>query len=131
MFKIFNKKYRFFKEKVEAVTKQIWELEFKVLKSRQIREGVRQDRDRYKEAIIAISDMIKKETDKDKLEKLQEELKNMEESVVRYERQMQLIDGEINGIIAEGENPGQEGIIDRIKGYVELKEMYKEYLNTL
>ena len=38
-----------------------------------------------------------------------------------------MLDNEINGVPAEGENPGQNGLLDTLRSYAELKNMNKEY----
>jgi hypothetical protein len=135
---ILNKKQRFFKAKIEEVTKTIWELEFKIAKSRQIREGIRQDRDRAVENKGHVAERLKNEKDKDKIKELEEEVVKNEENVKRYEAQMKMIDDQIQG--SDQKNPSDEypdgvpavvGILEKIKSFTELRTMYKEYLKQI
>ena len=112
-----NKK-QFFKNKEKQVQYSIWELEFKIKKSRDIREEVRQQRDVAVETLA----VLEKEEKKDEAR-----LAKQKDDISRYERQMQMLDNEINGVPAEGENPGQNGLLDTLRSYAELKNMYKEY----
>src|SRR4051812_46467582 len=103
MFKIFDAKYRFFKKKISDVQKTIWEREFKVTKSRQVREGVRQDRDRAIEAVHQITEAIKTNKDVATREVAEKEKGALEDNVKRYEAQMAMIDKQINGYTAKSE----------------------------
>lgn len=129
---MFNAKKSFFKKKLVDCQKVIWELEFKIAKSRQLREGIRQDREFAVENVAQIEARLKqKDISKEEKEQLETSLAIHKDNVQRYERQITMVDNEINGIPANGEDPGQEGIKDRIAGYAELREMYKSYLKTL
>lgn len=131
--KYFTKKYWFFRRKIRDVTYTIWETEFKISKSRQVREGVRQDRDRAMEGAHQMTAMLQGLTDTSTTQYADtaKQLEAQTENVRRYEAQMRMIDEQINGISANGENPGQQGILDMIKGYTELRSMYKDYLKQL
>lgn len=128
---MFNKKKKFFKQKIEAVQKTIWDLEFKVAKSGQVREGIRQDRDRAKEHLNILEARLKNKLEKEEKAKLEAEKTKFEDDVKRYEAQMQMIDAEINGVKAEGSNPGQAGILDTLASLAELKQMYHQHIKTL
>ncbi len=135
---LFNRQYRLFHKKIKQVQASIWEHEFKIAKSRQIREGVRQDRDRAMEAMHQIDVMLKAneegKTDKiaeDALVKIQQDRANLEENARRYELQMRMIDEQIMGRPAIGEDPGVQGIMDTIKALIELQKMYRDYASKL
>lgn len=122
-------KYKFFEKKIDAVQKTIWEFDFKVMKSRQVREGVRQDRDRAIEALQKIEAQLKGAPTPE----LEAQKKTMTENISRYESQMQMIDRQIMGYTPpEGtqEEP-TVGISEEIGSLSELREMYKSYLTTL
>lgn len=129
--KLFNPKYKFFKDKVTAVTKTIWDAEFKIEKSRQVREGVRQDRDRALEAVGRIDAQIATEKDKANLETLEGNKKQMQEEVARYEAQMKMIDDQVNGAEATKDSDMVIGLMEQVKSLVELREMYKSYLTKI
>lgn len=131
---MFNKKKKFFQEKIESVQKQIWDLEFKVAKSATIREESRQLRDRAVEAKNNIEAQLKKEPNNKKLE---EELALTERTIKSHEAKMQLIDDQVNGrqaqVDKEGNvvDEGQQGILELMASYAELRNLYKDYAKTL
>ena len=132
MFKyLFNRQYRFFHRKLYAVQASIWEAEFKAAKSRQVREGVRQDRDRAKEAMNNIDAALGSEKDKDKRKKLEQEKAAFADNVTRYEAQMRMIDDQINGFAGDEKHEPIVGLIEQIKSYTELMLMYKDYMRQL
>lgn len=123
-----SKKYRFFAKKVRDVQYNIWDLDFKVAKSRQVREGVRQDRDRCIEAVQNIETKIKEAKEGDDIQKLTAERDGIADNARRFEAQMKMIDDQIQGVPAEGTNPGQQGINDTIRSLAELRNMYREHM---
>lgn len=131
--KIFNRKYWFFKSKIKRVTYQIWELEFKISKSRQVREGVRQDRDRAIEASQQVTAQVQGATDTTSAEfaNLVHMLETSSDNVKRYEAQMKMVDDQINGSNGDETHEPIIGIVEQIKSLVELKEMYKQYLKEI
>lgn len=134
---IFNWKYRLFIKKIWDVRQSIAEFEFKVAKSRGLRESVRLERDRAIEALQVVENKLKlhmgmtAENFTQSNEMLEKEKAGLTNQVQRFEVQMKMIDEQINGIVANGENEGQMGILDTIQGLVELKGMYKSYLQQL
>lgn len=128
--KILNSKYRYFRRKVTDVTHSMWELEFKIAKSRQVREGIRQDRDRAVESVHQITEALKTAKKEDK-EKYEADKVAHEENTKRYEAQMKMIDDEINGGTPTEGNPSGIGIMERLKSYAELRNMYVEYAKSV
>lgn len=126
-----NRKYRIFAKKIKDVDATIWDFEFKVAKSRQVREGVRQDRDRAVEAALHVGRQLEAKPAGVDLKKLESDKAALEDNAKRYEAQMKMVDEQINGVPAKGVDPGQQGILDTIASLVELREMYKSYLNTI
>ncbi len=122
-----NKK-QFFKDKIKNVTFNVWELEFKVSKSRQVREGVRQDRDRAIEDIARLEAQIAQEKDKDKLKELEAAKATFADNVKRYEAQMLMIDKQINGFAGTETEEPVIGILEQLKSLAELREMYKQHI---
>lgn len=117
---MFNKKKRFFKQKIESVQNMIWDLEFKVAKSKQIREGIRLDRDQVIQAIQSLNP-----------EKEVEKVKELTERKERYEKQIKMIDDEINGGTPTENSPEGIGINEKLESLHSLKELYKEYIKTI
>lgn len=125
--KLFSKQYWFFKGKINGVQKAIWDIEFKISKSRQVREGVRQDRDRAVEALNQIEARLKGvPSDADEQAKIV-----MADNIKRYEKQMKMVDDQINGKEGNDKEESIIGLLEQIKSYVELKQMYQDYANAL
>lgn len=125
-----NRKYRFFYKKINDVAAAIWEMEFKINKSRQVREGVREDRDRAVENVNSLTAQIPNANEEIK-KRMETDLAVHSDNVKRYEAQMKMIDDQIAGVPASGENPGQQGLMETVASYVELRNMYKSYLKTI
>lgn len=128
---LFSRKYRIFKKKVRDVDVSLWEYEFKVSKSRQVREGVRQDRDRAVENVKRLEVIMKEEKDAQKLALYVVEKDKHADNAKRYEAQMKMIDEQVSGTPANDEGPGQEGIIGIMASLTELKKMYVDYLTKI
>lgn len=120
-----SRQYRVFYKKTKDHQVAIWELEFKIAKSRQLREGVRQDRDRAVESVNRLKAVIEQEKDKAVKAQLEEQSKAHQENADRFEKQMALIDGQINGTTDES------GILERLKSVVELRNMTFDYMSKL
>lgn len=124
-------KYRFFYKKLSGVQAAIWENEFKITKSRQLREGIRQDRDHALATVANLDNNIKNEKNEENLKMLEAEKAKLLDNAKRFEAQMKMVDQQISGVPASGDNPGENGILDTIKSYAELREMYKDYLTKI
>lgn len=123
-------KKQFFKEKLEGTEKAIWEQEYKIVKAKQLREEVRQDRDRFKEQEAKLTVLLKEAKGKD-AQTFSEELDKIKVEVKKYEAQMQMVDDQINGIPAQGDNPGEDGILDLMAVLTKRKESLKDYIKSL
>lgn len=119
--KLFNQKHRLFSRKIKDVTNSIFEVEFKIHKSRQMREESRLLRDRAVEQV----GMIKVRVEAAPTPELEADLKLSEEAKEKYEGQMKMIDEQIHG------TEEQPGLMDTLKGLTELREMYKSYLKVI
>lgn len=122
---MFNRQKKLFKQKIKDVQDSIYEVEFKIFKSRQLREESRLLRDRCVENVAQIEARLQGTKDKEEKGRLEEELKAHKENKEKYEGQMKMVDEQING----GE--GQPGLLEHIKGLTELKTMYKDYLKII
>lgn len=125
-----NKK-KFFKSKIERVQYETWEIEFKVAKSRQVREGVRQDRDRAIETVRILSERMKNEKNKETKKKLQSEHDTFFENISRYEKQMEMLDNQINGYAGDDIHEPVIGLIEQLASLAELKTMYTDYVKKV
>lgn len=128
---MFNRKARFFKDKIDAVEKTGWEVEFKIAKARQVREGVRQDRDREVEALMNLNKAVEGEKDKEAKKQLQDRAAVVTENVTRFEKQMKMIDDQINGVVGSETQEMQIGLLEQLQSYAELKLMYQDYIKNL
>ncbi len=127
---MFNKKKRFFNKKIGDVTKSIWELDFKVAQSAQVREGVRRDRDQQLDRLAQLEAQVKGADKKDK-EAITAQIEETKANATRFEAQMKMIDDQINGVKASQESDGQVGILETISSLAELREMYKDYVSKI
>lgn len=118
-------KTQFFKKKIDRVQYETWEVEFKLAKSRQIREGVRQDRDRAIEALGNIETALKTAPE-DK--KLLDEQSAFQDNIKRYEAQMEMLDKQVNGFQGDETHEPIIGLIEQLASLAELKSMYKSYI---
>lgn len=128
---MFNQKKKYFKLKARNVQKMIWDLEFKIFKVRELREGIRLDRDRALETVHALDAEIKRDHEPETLKELEAQKKLHQENAERFEKQLKMLDVEIEGQPAEGDNPGVQGINDQLAGLRELVKMINEYLREL
>jgi len=127
----FNKKKRFFKQKIYSVQAAIWEVEFKISKSRMVREGVRLDRDRAKEALNQMEAAINAAKTDEEKKNIEAQKAQMQENVIRYEKQMKMVDDQINGAAGDDTHEPVVGLIEQLKSYIELKLMYEQHLETI
>jgi hypothetical protein len=152
---MFNKKKKYFEQKLEAVQKMIWDLEFKRFKSLEIREEVRMQYDSLKAKVQMVKDRIKtfpeldpelvkleysdiklidekKKKWSDEENKLDDEKILMERDIQRYEGQMKQIDMDVHGANASVDRPdGVQGLDHQLESLQELKGMLKIYNKTL
>jgi hypothetical protein len=129
---ILSKKYRFFLEKRYAVQATIWEMEFKVNKSRQVREGIRLDRDKTVENINQLEATLKVPGKKEEeIKKLESELAMHKSNKERFEKQINMIDAQINGGQQSEDNPAGIGILEQMRSLVELQGMYDDYMSRI
>lgn len=129
---LISPKYRLFRRKVDDVQMAMWELEFKIGKARHIREGVRVDRDRVLELMhLAKEALAKPDLDAEKRKEQETLMAQYEEAKKKYEGQLKMIDDQIVGVPADGDNPGQQGLNDTMKAYAELREMYRDHLKRV
>lgn len=134
---MFNKKKKYFKEKLDAVEKTIWDLEFKREKTRSIREEVRVEYDTTKARLELINNQIKDQKEKPTMsegdiKRLDDDKVRIERDLTRYESQMKSMDLEVTGSQPTSELPdGHIGIDHQLESLRELKGMIKEYITKL
>lgn len=131
---MFNKKKRFFKEKLLQIERSIWNMEFKISESRKVREGIRLDRDRAVETQGILKGKLEtKEANitPELKEKYEKELEKVKDNQTRFEKQMQMLDDELNGRAGTETTDGIEGVTNQIASLVSLRDMTKQYIKKL
>mgnify|MGYP001574832216 CR=1 FL=1 len=110
----------------------IWDLEFKVFKTREIREDVRREYDQSKSRLSILEEQITnwpKDKDEGDRKRLEDQVVLLKRDVERFEAQMKQLDLEVNGAKPSMEYPdGVQGINHQIDSLQELKGMLKEWL---
>lgn len=121
-----------FKQKLEGTTKMIWDMEFKRHKTRELREGVRQDYDGAKNKLFQIEEGLKGNPDKETKDKLEDAKPLAERDLKRFEAQLKMLDLEIEGSKPTNEYPdGVNGVDHQIDSLHSLTKMLKDYITTL
>lgn len=123
-----------FKGKLRGVEGMLWDLEFKVFKTREIREDIRKEYDFMLSRIESIDAQIKNFP----ADKPEEERKTLEDQKVLAERdrdrllhQIKTLDVEVEGARPTAEEPnGHEGINMQIDQLRELADMLRSWLKT-
>lgn len=121
-----------FEERLRGTRATIWDLQFKVFKTREIREDVRKEYDQMKARIEAYDTQLKNWP----ADKTEGDKKNMEDDKARAERdaerflkQMQMLDLEVEGSKPTAELPdGYAGITQQIDSLREVEKMLQDYL---
>lgn len=124
-------KKKFFQEKIERVRCDIWELEFKLEKARIMRESARKGRDRSIEAMNFAEKTLEETKAKDEKKKVQSQIDALKEDIKKFESQMTLVDHRINGFSGDEVHEPVVGILEQIDAFVELREMYKNYIQKI
>ena len=129
MFKPQNKKNHY-RQKLEGTEKLIWDLEFKLFKTQEVREDIRKEYDTQKSRLASIEETIKNWKG-DKAEKARHEDTKVlvERDIQRFEAQMKQLDIEMYGSTKTNEYPdGAKGIKDDIDSLRELTGMLKDWI---
>lgn len=134
---MFNKHKKYFKQKLDGVQRMIWDYEFKLSKTRMIRELERKEYDNLMAKLDALDRQIKSQKENSTLE--EGEIKRLDDNKVILEQNIQkkkdllkALDIEIQGTKPTNEYPdGVQGITQYIDGLQELKQMIKEYIKAL
>jgi len=128
-------KKQHFKHKLEGVGKMIWDLEFKMYKTREIREDVRREYDQQKARLSILEEQIKnwsKDKDEGDRKKLEDQVLLIQRDINRFEQQLKQLDLECEGSKPTNEYPdGVQGISHQIDSLQELKVMIKEWLKNV
>lgn len=124
-----------FKKKLEGTKKMIADLEFKIFKTREIREDIRQEYAYMVSRIESIDNQINKfpaDGNQDELGRLKDDKVRAERDRDRFVAQMKQLDVEIGGAKPSQDYPdGVEGITQQIDSLQELSSMLKDWIKTL
>lgn len=124
-----------YKQKLDGVMKMIWDQEFKLFKTKEIREGVRQSYEQTKARISVIDEQLTNwPKDKPVVDKpgMEDEKVRMAESLKKFEENMKNLDIEIEGSKPTNELPeGHQGIKMQIDSLMELKAMLDEHIKSI
>lgn len=132
-----NKQKEHFKQKLEAVQKTIWDVEFKREKTKMIREEIRVEYDITKSKLEVLNIKIKSEKEKPTMPegdiaRLDDEKIRIENDLKRYEGQMKDLDIEINGCKPNQDyQEGVVGINQQLESLRELLIMIKDYIKKI
>ena len=123
-----------FKQKLQGVTKMIYDLGFKKYKTREIREDVRREYDTQKSRLSILDEQIKnwsKDKDEGERKGLEDKVVLLKRDIERFEAQMKQLDLEMEGSKPTNEYPdGVQGISHQVDSLMELKQMLKEWIKS-
>lgn len=129
-----NKK-DYYKQRLDAVERQIWDLEFKIFKSKEIREDVRKEFDSTKSRIESLKTQFKnwpKDRPEGDKKRVEDDILRAERDLQRYEAQLKQIDLEIEGSKPTNEYPdGVIGATHNIDSLNELKKMLQDFIKEI
>lgn len=115
-----------------------WDLEFKIAKTKQVREGIRREYDSAKSRLFSIDEQFKQEETSGaaipeaQRKEMVDQKALLERDIPRFEGAMVQLDGEIEGVRPSPENPqGVAGTQNQIDQVRELEQMIEEYIETL
>ena len=126
-------KKRYFNGKLQGTKNLIWDLEFKVFKTREIREEIRQQYDQMLSRIEGYKAQLENPDITEEEKGRVTDLKTLaERDAERFMKQMQMLDAEIEGLKPTAENPnGQVGVAEQIDSLREVQSMLTDYTKTL
>lgn len=123
----------FYRQKVVATQKMIWDLEFKRSKTRRVREEVRQQFDDGNAKLTALKEQIVEQAknptmEKGEIARLDDKQVNFEKEITRLGEHLEGLSLEINGIKPSEKYPdGVIGIDEQIDAFRELIGDFKDY----
>lgn len=128
-------KKKYFKERITATERMIWDFEFKIVKFQETREEIRQEYDANEAKLEAMKKQLEKfpeEGDPEEKARIEDQITLTERDSERYKNQIQGIDREIFGAKPTNEDPnGHIGIVEHIDNLRELVVMMNRYVKTL
>ena len=122
-----------FKQRYESTQRMIWDLDFKVFKTKEIREDVRREYDNKKTKLDAVNEKIKTHDRKDmgEFNRLGDQVVLLERDLKRHEEQMKQLDIEVNGTKPTNEYPeGIQGTLGQIESLREVQLMVRDWIKN-
>ena len=124
-----------FKSKLRQTKTLIWDLQFKVFKTREIRESIRQEYDYMKSRIETLTSQVTnfpKDGDQAEKARIEDQIVLAKRDEERFLQQMKQLDLEIEGARPSEEYPsGVEGVTHQIDSLKELEKMLEDYIVEL
>lgn len=124
-----------YKQRLASTNKMIWDLEFKISKTKMIREDIREEYDSMNARKATVENQLKnwpKKQEEGERKRLEDQLVLIERDLTRFKAQMEALDNEVYGAKKSNENPdGIRGITQDIESYRELIEMLKDHIKSI
>ena len=124
-----------FKRKLDGTSSMIWDLQFKVFKTREIREEIRTQYDFMLSRIENFDKQIAewpKDADEGERKRVEDQKVLAERDRDRLMVQINGLDAEISGLKPTADNPdGNIGINEQIESLIELRSMLSDYIDSI
>lgn len=121
-----------FKQKLQGVQEMIWDLQFKVFKTREIREDIRREYDQMVSRLVSLDNQLKnfpEDGNIDEKKRIEDQITLATRDRDRFLAQMKQLDLEIEGSKPTNEYPdGVSGVNARIDSLRELEGMLKDWI---
>lgn len=131
-------KRRHFKNRLAASKQMMWDLEFKIAKTKQMREGIRVEYDAAKSRHFNIEEQFKEEKTsgatipEEQRKQLVDQKTVLERDIPRLEQALLQLDAEIEGVKPSAENPhGSAGVQNQIDQLRELHGMLEDHIKSV
>lgn len=123
----------YFKGRLRATQQLVWDLEFKLFKSREVREEVRRDYDSMVQRVLSFEKTIAEwEGDEAERKRVEDQKVLAERERDRFLAQLKMLDREMEGAKPSAEDPeGATGIIQQIDSLREVQGMLRDWIRTL
>lgn len=134
---MFNKKKKYFQQKLDGAQKMIWDFEFKRFKTKEIREEIRMEYDNRKSKLEVLEVQIKSQKENPTMEKgdiarLDDDKVLLERDRDKFLSQMKGLDLEVEGSKPTADYPeGVQGVNQQLDALRELQGMLKSYIKEL
>jgi chromosome segregation ATPase len=128
---------KYFKNKITAVKRMIWDLEFKRYKIGELREEIRQEYDELKAKRSVLEAQIKSQKENptkeaSEIARLDDQLVLLNKDIEKSENDMKVLDSQVNGIRPSVEYPeGVTGVNQQLGALRDLIPIIKSYIKIL